>query len=519
MKILIFSVIYGILEVQEKHRFSAKNLALTGGHMYKFEHYRQLGLADFNQPLGFKMNPENRWVKKAATIPWDAIEGKYAELFPSKTGMPAKPLRMALGSLMIQKQYGYSDRELVEQITENPYYQFFVGLPGFRNEPPYVPSLLVEFRKRLDDEILSEINEMIIDYNRPEDPGPGRGTDVTEEASAKTENSGTIILDATCAPQNISYPQDVNLLNKARENLEGMIDQICYDYNYYRPRMYREKARKDYLNLARCKKRTAKKIRKSIKQQLQYIRRDRAYINAFLENGVELTPKQAARLKVIDEVCKQQLYMYENKVHSVPDRIVSISQPYIRPIVRGKAAAPVEFGAKLDLSIDENGFARLERVSFDAYNESDVLIGAIERYKERTGHYPERALADKIYRNRDNLAYCRLHGIRLSGPSLGRPRKNVAADKKTEYVDNADRIEVERTFSLAKRCYGLGIIKTKLDSTTRSSIALSILTMNVARLVALSLHQFLIMLFSRFKQHEDMLIFMQNMGCEKSATC
>lgn len=65
--------------------------------MYKFEHYRQLGLADFNQPLGFKMNPENRWVKKAATIPWDAIEEKYAKLFPSKTGMPVKPLRMALG--------------------------------------------------------------------------------------------------------------------------------------------------------------------------------------------------------------------------------------------------------------------------------------------------------------------------------------------------------------------------------------------------------------------------------------
>lgn len=475
--------------------------------MYKFEHYRQLGLADFNQPLGFKMNPENRWVKKAATIPWDAIEEKYAELFPGKTGMPAKPLRMALGSLMIQKQYGYSDRELVAQITENPYYQFFVGLPGFCNEPPYVPSLLVEFRKRLDDEILSEINEMIIGCNRPNDPGPGNGMDVTEEAAAKTENSGTIILDATCAPQNISYPQDVNLLNEARENLEGMIDQICYDYNYYKPRMYRKKARKDYLNLARCKKCTAKKIRKAIKQQLQYIRRDRAYINAFLEAGAELTPKQDDRLKVIDEVCKQQLYMYENKVHSVPNRIVSISQPYIRPIVRGKAAAPVEFGAKLDLSIDEKGLARLERLSFDAYNESDVLIEAIERYKERTGHYPERALTDKIYRNRDNLAYCRLHGIRLSGPSLGRPKKNAAADKKTEYADNADRIEVERSFSLAKRCYGLGMIKTKLDLTTRSSIALSILTMNVARLVALSL-QFLIMLFSRFKQHENMLIFM-----------
>lgn len=71
--------------------------------MYKKEQYRQLGLTDFNQPLGLKMNPENRWIKKAVTILWDAIEDKYAELFPSNTGMLAKPLRMALGSLLIQK--------------------------------------------------------------------------------------------------------------------------------------------------------------------------------------------------------------------------------------------------------------------------------------------------------------------------------------------------------------------------------------------------------------------------------
>jgi hypothetical protein len=79
-----------------------------------------------------KLNPENRWVKKADMIPWDDIEEKYAKLFPSKTGMPAKPLRAALGSLMIQKEYGYSDRELVEQIKENPYYQYFIGLPNIR---------------------------------------------------------------------------------------------------------------------------------------------------------------------------------------------------------------------------------------------------------------------------------------------------------------------------------------------------------------------------------------------------
>ena len=203
--------------------------------MYKFERYRQLGLADFNQPVGLKMDPENRWVKKAATIPWEVIEEKYAGLFPSKTGMPAKPLRMALGSLMIQKQYGYSDRELVEPITENPYYQYFIGLPGFSNAAPYAPSLLVEFRKRLNDEILAEINEMIIAHNTPDDSDPDSGGETPDGSSEESENCGTIILDATCAPQNISYPQDINLLNETRENLEALIDSICYDYNYYKP--------------------------------------------------------------------------------------------------------------------------------------------------------------------------------------------------------------------------------------------------------------------------------------------
>lgn len=176
--------------------------------------------------------------------------------------------------------------------------------------------------------------------------------------------------------------------------------------------------------------------------------RDFGYVEALLSDGVELSPKQLMRYIVPKQVYEQQQYMYENQVHTVPNRIVSISQSYIRPIVRGKAAAPVEFGAKLDLSIDENGMERLEKLSFDAYNESDVLIGAIERYRERTGHYLERVLADKIYRNRENLAYCKLRDIRLSGSSLGRPKKNAVSDKKTEYVDNADRVEVERSFSL-----------------------------------------------------------------------
>lgn len=111
---------------------------------------------------------------------------------------------------------------------------------------------------------------------------------------------------------------------------------------------------------------------------------------------------------------------------------------------------------------------------------------AIERFRVRAGHYPERVLADQIYRTRENRRYCKLHGIRLSGPKLGRPSlaKQSTKEKKQEYQDNTDRIEVERSFSLSKRCYGLGLIRTKLYDTTLTSIALSVFVMNLFKIQA-----------------------------------
>jgi hypothetical protein len=465
--------------------------------MYKKNRNKQINLTDFNQPMGLKLDPENKWIKKAEMIPWNRIEDKYATLFESTTGTVAKPLRMALGSLMIQKEYGFSDRTLVEQLQENPYFQYFIGLPGFQLESPFAPSLLVEFRKRLTEDILMDINELILKSDDDDDqPTSGGGAD--EGSDMQEDNKGTLILDATCAPQNIKFPQDSNLLNEIREKLEGIIDAVCSREDLDKPRTYRKKARRDYLNLARSKKRTAKRIRKAIRQQLQYIRRDRGYLNQFEMQGIVLTEKERKLLQVLDKVYDQQKFMFDNKVHTIENRIVSINQPYIRPIVRGKSKAQVEFGAKLDLSIVD-GFGRIEKISFEAYNESEVLADVIERYKQRTGHYPQRMLADKIYRNRNNLAYCKERNIRLSGPALGRPRKDAIIDKKAEYRDNADRVEVERAFSLAKGSYGLGLIRTKLEETTRGSIVLSILVMNINRKLKMFLRLFIISIFSRYK--------------------
>ena len=141
-----------------------------------------------------------------------------------------------------------------------------------------------------------------------------------------------------------------------------------------------------------------------------------------------------------------------------------VSQPFVRPIVRGKAGKPVEFGAKLDISVVD-GWTRLECCSFDAYNEAGNLREMAERFRAREGHYPSRILADKIYRNRENLSYCKAHGIRLSGPALGRPKKGETRDKAQDYRDECERVEVERRFSLAKRKCGMGLVTAKLRET------------------------------------------------------
>ncbi len=115
----------------------------------------------------------------------------------------------------------------------------------------------------------------------------------------------------------------------------------------------------------------------------------------------------------------------------------------------------MEFGAKYDASIDEASHARLEKISFEPYNEGSIFRDVVECYKARTGHYPERMPVDQIYRTRKNRDYCKERGIRMSGPKLGRPSGDHKTTKQ-ERSDNTDRIEVERFFSLERRCSGAG---------------------------------------------------------------
>lgn len=468
--------------------------------MYRYSN-GQISLSDFQQPMGMRLREDNRWVKKAQSIPWDKIEEKYADLFPSETGNVAKPLQLALGACLIQREYGYSDVETVLQIQENPYLQYFCGYAGYDDSKlPFDASSMVHFRKRLTPEVLAQINEMVIQEAQKTEDNDNQDDNKPDGGG----NSGTIIVDATCAPSNIRYPQDVSLLNEARENAEKLLDILHSPTDGKKPRTYRKRARKDYLKYVRCRKHTAKMTRKAIGKQLNYLKRDLAAIDGKLNQEKALNIHQTERLETIRKIYEQQKYMYDNHTHSVENRIVSVSQPFVRPIVRGKVGKPVEFGMKLDISVTD-GWTRLEYRSFDAYNEATKLQEMIENFHKREGHYPSRVLADKIYRNRENLSYCKARGIRLSGPALGRPKKGEDRNKAQDYRDECERVEVERKFSLGKRKCGMGLVTAKLEETAAHVVALSILLLNLRKIQCAFL-QFLDWLLGLLQSREKRMV-------------
>ena len=177
--------------------------------------------------------------------------------------------------------------------------------------------------------------------------------------------------------------------------------------------------------------------------------------------------------------------MYENRTHSIADRITSLYQPHVRPMVRGKAKSPVEFGAKVSISL-VNGFSFVERIGWDAYNESCDLIEQIKRYRKRFGFYPKSVHVDKIYRTQENRRYCKKHGIRLSGPPLGRPSEEAQLrkeQKKLQRQDELDRIAVEGKFGQGKRRFSLACVMTKLAQTSEVSIMISFIVMNLEKIL------------------------------------
>ena len=453
--------------------------------MIKNNNQNQIAI-DFYLPFGGKLNSENRWVKLAAIMPWDEIQTVYESSLNSSQGSPSIPSRIAVGALIIKHIDSLTDESTIEQIRENPYYQYFLGYHGFTDKQVFTPSLFVSIRNRLGLENIQKITETLIKKTEHQQKTEKENKD---EDNNDDTREGMLIIDATVAPSDIAYPTDTNLLNKAREISENLIDQLwALNSIGIKPRTYRKIGRKEYLAFTRNRKKSKRKIRKVNRKQIGYLERNLRIIGTMLGYSIKpfpLSNTDQKKLWIITELCRQQREMYDEKKNSIDGRIVSLQQPHIRPIQRGKAGKKTEFGAKINAAY-VNGLLLIDHLSWDNFIESKDLEMQVENYRSRFGYYPESVNADKIYWTRKNRLYCKGKGINLYGGSpLGRPPKiqKTPAEKRKIKKEAGKRNRIEGVFGNSKRRFGLDLVMTKTARTSENWIAMVIFVMNLLKIV------------------------------------
>ena len=264
------------------------------------------------------------------------------------------------------------------------------------------------------------------------------------------------------------------------------------------------------MNLSKKRQKGKKEIRKFIRKHLEYLKRNIAHINFLLDiieaekhkqnlggefsGKFDIHPYRFPLLKrdqklfwVIQLLYNQQKFMYDEKTHSVDNRIVNIYQPYVRPIPRGKDKVSTEFGAKISAS-EVDGMSRVEHINWDNFNESIDLILQVEMFKKTFGYYPELLLADRIYLNRKNRKWLKSKNIRIVGKPLGRPPKEQlnAYKKRKRKKEQNQRNLIEGKFGQGKNAYGLNNIQAKRNDTSESWISAIFFIMNLLTLMKIA---------------------------------
>jgi hypothetical protein len=459
--------------------------------MVKYQSVRQLKIEEFKTPFLKNLLPDNRWVKLSKVVPWDKFAAIYMSVMNLETGRPGISPRTVLGAMIIKHLENLDDRGTIASIQENPYMQYFVGLEEFSPYPVFDPSLFVEIRKRIGHEKFDELTKDLIcsfsgDSDRKHNNSPAKKK---EDGSVK--NKGKLQADATVADQYITYPTDPGLLNESRKKCEAMIDKLyaLTGKKGVKPRTYRRNMDKAYISYSKKKNHSKPEIRKIKRKLLEAVKRDLKHINRLLDQTepqvgkFPLNRREQKLLWVIHTVYGQQLQMYRENSNSCPDRIVSIYQPHVRPIPRGKKKSKTEFGSKLGVSLD-NGFARIDNFSWDAYNEGTDLKKQVEAYCILHGHYPELVLTDQIYATKENRKWLKERNIRITAPPLGRPK---AKEKETPYFrrkkrkEKAERNHIEGKFGQGKNGYNLNQVRATLKETSESWIACIFFVMNLLK--------------------------------------
>lgn len=412
----------------------------------------------------------SRWGRLHATIPWEEL----AACLPDKKNPPGpKPYFDHQGKfalLLLKHELGVSDEALIEHINTNACLQLFCHMQ------------LAPFQLIRDTGIVSRVRSYIAQHADLQ----AVQAILARHWQGEINFQHVLKMDAVCYESYIRYPTDVKLL---WECCEWIYKQQLFPLRKaLKVRLGKEKERfdvqhKKYLGYAKLKRKTYKKSRKRIKSLINLLSRGIHALQALIDTGQlgsQLNGHFYQYLRTIKQILQQQNYLYQHPGSQVPDRIVSLHKPYVRPIKRGKENKPIEFGAKVHI-MQVDGLSFIEHLDFNAFNESKRLKKTVVKHKRMFAQCSQLS-ADRIYATNENRRFCTRQGIFTNFDPKGKqPKDQQWVKQHTQLKDalNQDRAtRLEGSFGNQKNHYGLGKVKARSQANETVWIYFGIFTAN-----------------------------------------
>jgi Transposase domain (DUF772) len=399
-------------------------------------------------------------------IPWSELS-KSLKIRKNKKGPdPIFSLQGMLALMFLKSYVGCSDKKLINHLNGNIDFQMFCGIflgPERISNFKIISEIRCELSRRLDIKILQSV---LAGYWKP-----------------YLQDPNIMLEDATCYETSMRYPTNVKLLWESTEWSYKQLKLICKYLKIRMPRNKYEEQWDKYNNYSHKRKRTHKETIMRIRSLLYLLEKIvcllRDIENKYQEQ-LDLPNRYYSNIKTIRKVLKQQQEMFKTG-KSVPERIVSISKSYIRPIVRGKEVKAVEFGAKVNM-IQFDGINFIEHLSFNAFNEGTRLVKSIRYGRSLFGKITHIS-ADDIYATNANRKYSTAAHIVTNFKRKGRAGKHEEHRRIISRELRKERtIRMEGSFGTEKEHYGLQKIKARTELNEILWIFFGVHTANAVRI-------------------------------------
>ena len=425
-----------------------------------FEQSLELQLqAFYNTPLG----------QLYQAVPFDSLAAHIPKPRRAISGKGCKPWFDIKGGMALQilkSNYRCSDVTLIELLNGNWQMQMFCGIRLVNGEQIKDKDIVSRWRSYLSQHLnIDKLQISCVQYWKP-----------------YIQHAHSGFCDATVNESYITYPTDAKLLWKAIRDVHFMIKDIRKRLKLRASRTKHENRKKKYLAFAKKRKKSKRENKKICKLLLRYLDRLRGQLDELQnKHKAALSNRHRKRLKTIRDMREQQWKIYFGKQAKVPDRIVSLHKPYVRPIIRGKEVKQVEFGAKINM-LQVDGINFIEHLSYDNFNEGTRLQNAIHMQRRYFGACYQMG-ADAIYATNANRKYCTKNNIATSFVAKGNEGKYK--EQKTQMRSILGKIRstvLEGSFGNEKTHYGMDQIKARTEANEKVWIFFSLLTSNAAQI-------------------------------------